>query len=332
MAVASLRYDHGNKVEETKGGAFIFDGQASSFHEWSFRATLRWTSSKAEDRGRTMNNIIEGLRGEAANVAMDLGMIELLKDDGMNKLVMAMTTQVFPKAAAEAKDLYRSGHKTKGPLSRQTSEPMVNYVSRRRRWWKLLKSLDSTIELSMTILGDLMLEGAGLNKNEQLMVLTSTQNSKDFEEIAKALLEQHPRIHMDENKSHRDKESPKRSFHHSRPKFQRHGHYAEEEPVISEHDDSSDEHHDDDQQQEEDDEELETKDDVEMDVFTCLLCNGADELEQRIWYKQRRRRLSLGTSTPKAKEKAKAKARRENARYSPKALNPDSVWMSGKLH
>ena len=75
---------------------------------------------------------------------------------------------------------------------------MTNYVKRRRRWWKLLKDLDGTVTLSSQILGDLCLEASGLNSNEQLMILTSTGNKHDFDAIATALVDQHPKMHTSE--------------------------------------------------------------------------------------------------------------------------------------
>ena len=133
MAVASLKYDPATQVEETRGGVFVFDGTASRFHEWSFRSTMRWRSCKEEDHQKTMNMVGEGLRGEAALVAMDLGMEELLRQDGMETLINAMRAHASPRAQAEAKGLYRIGHKVKGPLSRPQGEPMTSYMSRRRR-------------------------------------------------------------------------------------------------------------------------------------------------------------------------------------------------------
>ena len=66
---------------------------------------------------------------------------------------------------------------------------MVSYVSRRRRWWTQLKKLDPSVELSETIRGDLLLEGANLGKVEQLLVPTSAGNDRKFDNIAKAMLE-----------------------------------------------------------------------------------------------------------------------------------------------
>ena len=108
---------------------------------------------------------------------MDIGFERLLdRETGLTTLTHEMRKMVFPHAAAEAKELYRAGHKRRGVLSRQPGEPMTNYVKRRKRWWSLLKNLDSTVELSTKILGDLCLEASGLSNDQQLMVLTSTGN------------------------------------------------------------------------------------------------------------------------------------------------------------
>ena len=142
MALASLRYDSNSSVEETNSGVFVYDGNAARFHEWTFRTQMRARSSKEEDRDRTMNHIIESLRGEAGRVAMDIGLEKLMKPDGVKVLIEAMRQQVFPQARAEAKELYKVGHKQSGIMSRQLSESMANYVIRRRRWWKQLKDMD----------------------------------------------------------------------------------------------------------------------------------------------------------------------------------------------
>ena len=83
MAIASLRYDASSGVQETKGGVFVYDGDAARFHECEFRTSMRARSSKEEDMARTANSIVESLRGEAAQVAMDIGDEKLVKKDGL---------------------------------------------------------------------------------------------------------------------------------------------------------------------------------------------------------------------------------------------------------
>ena len=151
MAIASLRYDANSHIQETKGGVFVYDGCPSRYHEWAFRTSMRFRASKEEDLPKTTNSVIESLRGEAAQVAMNLGEDVLILPDGIEQLVKAMRAHVFPQARAEAKELYKMGHKTHGILARQQSESMSNYI-RRRRWWKSLKDMDPTIGLSDQIL------------------------------------------------------------------------------------------------------------------------------------------------------------------------------------
>ena len=79
MAIASLRYDTAAEVNESRNGVFIYDGGAAKYHEWSFRTSMRMSSQKEEDMPKTMSMIIDALRGDAAQIAMDIGTEELLK-------------------------------------------------------------------------------------------------------------------------------------------------------------------------------------------------------------------------------------------------------------
>ena len=83
-----------------------------------------------------MSQIVEALRGDAAQVAMGIGTEELLRvgpgttnDPGFKLLKESMRGMVFPFARAEAKLLYKSGHKKKGVLSQQPQESMVSYIA-----------------------------------------------------------------------------------------------------------------------------------------------------------------------------------------------------------
>ena len=73
---------------------------------------------------------------------------------------------------------------------------MHQYISRRRRCWKLLKELDPEIVLSEGHRADMLLDLAGLDKNERTMIQASIGNARDFEKIANALIVQHPRVHL----------------------------------------------------------------------------------------------------------------------------------------
>ena len=154
-------------LSETRGGVYIHNGDASCFHEWEFRTTVRKNATKEDHLPKAINSIVESLRGDAAQVAMDVGSEALAQPDGIKNLIDNMRKHVFPLARQEAKKLNRAGHSRKGHLSRQPTESTVNFASRRKRWGRELKRMDTTMRLSNTILGDLMLEAAGLAKTSR---------------------------------------------------------------------------------------------------------------------------------------------------------------------
>ena len=95
--------------------------------------------------------------------------------------------------------------------------------------------MDSSYQLSDTILGELMLDAAKLTQMERLLVMTSTQNKTDVDSIVKALHEQHPTIHREEKSSIKSErtgrlQQRRRSFHgrgSGHRKFKRHGYVAD---------------------------------------------------------------------------------------------------------
>ena len=113
-----------------------------------------------------MNEIVKGLNGDALQTAMDFSVDELVGPKGIEKLVDAMRLMVFPSKKSEAKELYRAGQKQNGMLSRQKGESMMAYISRRRRWWKLLKQMDDQVYISDYVLGDLLLDSAGITDDQ----------------------------------------------------------------------------------------------------------------------------------------------------------------------
>ena len=139
---------------------------------------------------------MEGLRGDAFDMAMDIGKERIFEVGGIDDLTELIRHTCFPIEAQEAKSLFQIGQKPFGPLSRQPTESMVSYVSRRRRWWTLVKKLDPKMVLSDEMLGSLLLDHSGLNHHESLMVLTSTGNETQFDKIKDVMILQHPRIHL----------------------------------------------------------------------------------------------------------------------------------------
>ena len=118
-------------------------------------------------------------------VAMAMGHAELNKDTAVLVLVDKMKRHIFLLASAEARELYKIGQRP-GVLSRQGGESMISYVER-----SMLKRLDPKIDLSDTLLGELLLDHSGLSHTGRMMVMTSTSNNLEFERVAEALIKQH---------------------------------------------------------------------------------------------------------------------------------------------
>ena len=97
MALATLSFQHDEWYEGTRDGMPIYNGSASGFHNWIFRTEIKWTAAEKKDQPGVMSKIIEGLRGDAQNIAKDIGVTDLLADDGYQKLTEALRKSIFPK-------------------------------------------------------------------------------------------------------------------------------------------------------------------------------------------------------------------------------------------
>ena len=219
-AVTAVLFSRGNNTlhQETKQGSYIYSGEAGKFHEWEFRTRLRSKGKRGDNYVDAVSRITEGLRGDAFIVAQEVGLENLWHEgraavegdlenyaeervpSGIELLVDAMREHVFPLTTHEARELFRQYTKQSGALSRQSGESMTQYVSRRLRCWKLLKELDPEIELSEGHRADMLLELAGLDRHEKIMVQASVNNARTFDRIADALILQHPRIHQKESR------------------------------------------------------------------------------------------------------------------------------------
>ena len=81
-----------------------------------FRTRIKYQAAKTDDKVRIMSQIVEGLRGDAADSVRYIVAEEILKAAGLTVLTEALRKQVFPEKQAEAKLLYMHGHKQKGIL------------------------------------------------------------------------------------------------------------------------------------------------------------------------------------------------------------------------
>ena len=143
-AASSVFFYREFSYESTNSGNYVYHGDATSFHEWEFRTESKVMGKADSEYSDAVSKIIAGLRADAFVVAHEVG----LEPGGTDALFTAMKQMVFPLIQHEAKELFRLYCKNRGPLARQTGESMTQYVSRRKRCWKLLTELDAGLELS----------------------------------------------------------------------------------------------------------------------------------------------------------------------------------------
>ena len=151
-------------------------------------------------RAELVQKVLEGLTGDAHLAAQDLGVGTLMKDGGIQTLIATLKKMIFPLQFLEAKELFRVGQMQHGPLSRQTGEPATSFISRRCRWWRQVKELDSNMLVSDQMRAGLLIESVGLTKQEQLMIRTASK-SHTFDDCAAILPEHHGGIHLKDSRS-----------------------------------------------------------------------------------------------------------------------------------
>ena len=157
------------------------------------------SASATQARTEMVQKVLEGLREEAFELARDIGVDVLTQPGGLRKFVKKLRDVVFPRASEEARELFKAGQKP-GSLARQNGESMLSYVSR-RRWWKLLKTLDGSIELSEPMRVELLLELSGLSRQEIIVIKACAPDAKSFESVAATLVEQYSGVHLREGRS-----------------------------------------------------------------------------------------------------------------------------------
>ena len=158
------------------------------------------TASATQARTEMVQKVLEGLTEEAFELARDIGVDVLTQPGGLRKFVEKLRDVVFPRASEEARELFKTGQKP-GSLARQNQESMLSYVSRRRRWWKLLKTLDGSIECSEPMRVELLLEFSGLSTQEIIVIKACAPDAKSFETVAATLVEQYSGVHLREGRS-----------------------------------------------------------------------------------------------------------------------------------
>ena len=71
---------------------------------------------------------------------------------------------------------------------------MASFIGRRRQWWNTVKSMDDDLQMSESMLGNLLLECASISAFERQLV-TSQAGNMESEDIARCLVEQLHSVH-----------------------------------------------------------------------------------------------------------------------------------------
>ncbi|CAE7686304.1 GIP [Symbiodinium sp. CCMP2592] len=150
--------------------------------------SVRWLSSTRRKPKKRFRSALSF--GDAYIVAQDLGHAVLKKENAIEEIIEAVKKQIFPLQAQEAKELYRVGSGVGGVMSNQPGESMTSYTGRRKRWYRKLKELDASLEISDTIRADLLLDNCGLDRKVRLMILTAVGDKPSFDAIEKAFITQ----------------------------------------------------------------------------------------------------------------------------------------------
>ena len=112
MALRSLAYkSNRDALAETRKGVAVYDGSPARFHDWQFATQMKAKTMTKGEEAKTVSQIIDGLRSDALGCARRIGVDELCKEGGIDKLIAEVRKVVFPSARQEAKDLYDSGHR-----------------------------------------------------------------------------------------------------------------------------------------------------------------------------------------------------------------------------
>lgn len=172
-----------------------FGGQVEEWANYKFQISAlekkenQLSEGERKKLGPLGLRLVERLQGPALQIAKSLGVDALAEPAGVTTLLTALEKELLPLRRQLALEMYNAGS-VHGMLSRQHAEPMASYVLRRETWWSQLCELDSEVQCSKAILGEQMLQQAGLTNMETQLVRTVLANDSSN------LLGGRPRAHL----------------------------------------------------------------------------------------------------------------------------------------
>ena len=117
-------------LEETRQGIPVYGGSAAGFQQWKFKVNARLAAIDASGKkapekeamvSEFASKMIEGLQGQALQLAMDMGGDVVISRAGIAKLMDEISRNVRDTKDEELAELIRFGSRD-GPMSRQSGE------------------------------------------------------------------------------------------------------------------------------------------------------------------------------------------------------------------
>ena len=163
-----------------------------------------------QDRIELSVKVIEGLKDDALKCATDLGRDVVVAPDGVLRIAEAVKASWAGKLEIATKELYREGGKKDGVLARVPGESMASYVSRRRRWYRSLTTLDKTFSIPEHLQLEMMMDCAGITDHQQQLARLAATKPLTLETMSLALVQEYPLSHEKELSRGRERPHPVR--------------------------------------------------------------------------------------------------------------------------
>ena len=97
-SIKALAYRPFDKTpKENKQGFVYYAGTPQDFHFWKFKTELRGATTKDDDFANMMAKLVESLRSDALQIAVDIGVDALANSDrsGLHTMMERVTKHVF---------------------------------------------------------------------------------------------------------------------------------------------------------------------------------------------------------------------------------------------
>ena len=207
-------------VQQTKPG-LPYDGNPYDFEQWHFVVMGKYDAyaSKMDVEVQTQDlielsvKVIEGLKDDALKCAIwaEMWLSHQTESCGLRR----RSKLLAGKLEIATKELYREGGKKDGVLARVPGESMASYVSRRRRWYRSLTTLDKTFSIPEHLQLEMMMDCAGITDQQQQLARLAATKPLTLEKMSLALVQEYPLIHEKELSRGRERPHPvRRPFPH----------------------------------------------------------------------------------------------------------------------